>query len=737
MIASVFLCCTAVALPEVVVDRDNISITESCRIVIPAGTVIKDSDGNGVIQIDADNIFIEFAAESILLGNNNLVDRDMLFGVGIRVNGHRNVTLQDLRICGYKLGIWATNTQLLSIENSTLKTMYSQRLKSTPEAEDASDWLYPHHNDERPWREEYGGAIVIEKSSETVIHDVVIREGQNGIILDRVRLARIYDNDCSFLSGWGLAMWRSDSNIISRNAFDFCIRGYSHGVYNRGQDSAGILMFEQCSHNTIISNSVTHGGDGIFGFAGREAIGEVVVPGLTQVGLGCNDNIFCANDLSYAAAHGFEMTFSRRNTLLSNRFADNSICGIWGGYSQDTVIFGNVFERNGLAGYGLERGGVNIEHGSGNQILSNFFLNDPVAIHLWWDDDSKLLQLPGISSTYRGVSDNTIAGNESRTSDVFLRIRDTPGGSHITNLQVLDNVILAAKTELEIPSDITPIRTGTWQSPPKDFPVPIGRKQPFGARRSLRGRESIQMTQWGPWDHQTSLVQFRPNGMKSVQVDVMEPKRKLIDPGPSEEVKFKLTGEVELTHVLQGKSYTITPKHKNMLTPYAIESQLGISLTSRAGLFLDTQWNLTFFTWDNDTDPRTKFDAWRRLAVANTAMSATSDSVSLKFGHSGPRSLKLNDLLTTKGPGNDHFGMLATATVTIPKGAWRFITRSDDGVRLKVNGTTIIENWTWHGPTKNEGLFQQNTESPAHIEIEYFEIDGFAVFDLEILPSGK
>ena len=63
-------------------------------------------------------------------------------------------------------------------------------------------------------------------------------------------------------------------NSTARNACDFCIRGYSHGVYNRGQDSAGILMFEQCSGNVIAENSATHCGDGLFAFAGKEALGE-------------------------------------------------------------------------------------------------------------------------------------------------------------------------------------------------------------------------------------------------------------------------------------------------------------------------------------------------------------------------------------------------------------------------------------------------------------------------------
>ncbi|MBK7406429.1 MAG: hypothetical protein IPJ41_17980, partial [Phycisphaerales bacterium] len=79
------------------------------------------------------------------------------------------------------------------------------------------------------------------------------------------------------------------------------MRGYSHGVYNRGQDSAGILFFEQCSENVIAENSATHGGDSFFGFGGREALGEVPGPeGFSVVRAGSNDNLLINNVTSFA-----------------------------------------------------------------------------------------------------------------------------------------------------------------------------------------------------------------------------------------------------------------------------------------------------------------------------------------------------------------------------------------------------------------------------------------------------
>ncbi len=114
-------------------------------------------------------------------------------------------------------------------------------------AEDGSDWLSPHHNDNNEWLNNYGAAIYVEDSSDVTVRGCKVWHGQNGLCIDRVNDSKIYDNDFSFNSGWGLGMWRSSKNVVNRNKFDWCVRGYSHKVYARGQDSAGILAFEQCS----------------------------------------------------------------------------------------------------------------------------------------------------------------------------------------------------------------------------------------------------------------------------------------------------------------------------------------------------------------------------------------------------------------------------------------------------------------------------------------------------------
>ncbi len=153
-------------------------------------------------------------------------------------HGHRNVTLQNLRVHGFKNGVVASDANGLVIDGGDYSDNYRQQLKSTPAAEDGADWLL-HNNDETKWRDQYGGAVCVESSTNVTIRNVRVRRGQNGIILDRVNDSVIYDNDCSFLSGWGLALWRSSRNRVIRNAFDFCVRE-TCGVYNRGRIRSGI-----------------------------------------------------------------------------------------------------------------------------------------------------------------------------------------------------------------------------------------------------------------------------------------------------------------------------------------------------------------------------------------------------------------------------------------------------------------------------------------------------------------
>ncbi len=76
-----------VPLPTVVVTLAHVAIDHSCRVVIPPGTVLDDTDGTGAIRVTASNIEVEFAPESVLRGSPPERQPDEYKGYGLRLDG--------------------------------------------------------------------------------------------------------------------------------------------------------------------------------------------------------------------------------------------------------------------------------------------------------------------------------------------------------------------------------------------------------------------------------------------------------------------------------------------------------------------------------------------------------------------------------------------------------------------------------------------------------------------------
>lgn len=723
-------------LPTVTLFQDDTVIDKSCRVMVPPGTMLVDGNNNGVIQVMADGITIEFIdGQAEILGGPKGMPWDECSGFGIVIDGFKDVTIRNAHTHRFKVGIYAKNADGLTLENCDVAGGYAQHLKSTPVAEDGSDWLWPHNNTDNEWMNNYGAAICVEESDNVTIKGCSARRRQNGIILDGVTNSNIYDNDFSFLSGWGLAMWKSSDNVISRNRFDFCVRGYSHGVYNRGQDSAGILMFEQNNRNVIAENSVTHGGDGFFGFGGKEALGEGAAEGVDLAEFkrrGNNDNLLIGNDLSYAPAHGIEMTFSFGNQFINNRIVGNAICGIWGGYSQETLIAGNEFTNNGEMGYGLERGGVNIEHGAKNQIISNVFSGNRCGVHLWWDPDN--IQLPWAKANHSDGAerwlpslDNTVAGNTFDGDELALHLRDVDRTSFFAN----DVKGVGELTKVEGESELI---TSEGMAAPS-YLVPeyqaYGERRPVGAHPELRGRDKIVMTEWFPWDHKAPLVRLSGTGEDGHVYEL-----------------FNLPGKVSVSFEAKGMTHEVVQTgdgvHELRITPIgggrvfsyeaAIESD-GFKEEVR-GTIVKSTWEVKHFAWDEKSqDPREELDAWRALADEDSAFLSSTGELVFRYGGGGPRNLELNEQLTKFGPGSDYFGTIARTRVAVPEGRWKVVTTSDDGVRVLIDGEPVIENWTWHGPTRDEGVFELDQRKVVEIVVEHFEINGFAVLEFGLEPA--
>ena len=242
-------------------------------------------------------------------------DPDLAVGVAIRIEGGRDVRILHARVRGYRIGIRFARHRLCT--SGDFSYSWKPRLYSLIEHESLVDWLSFHHNERREWLR-YGASIYLESVSGGEIRGNRAVQGMNGLMLTRSDRLRILDNDFSFNSGLGIGMYRSSDNAIHHNWLDFNVRGHSR-FYHRGQDSADLLMFEQSSRNVVARNSATHGGDGVFLWAGQSTMDSGTG--------GCNDNYFYGNDFSYAPANGIEATFSR-NTMAMNCAVGNDY-GIW------------------------------------------------------------------------------------------------------------------------------------------------------------------------------------------------------------------------------------------------------------------------------------------------------------------------------------------------------------------------------------------------------------------------
>ena len=159
---------------------------------------------------------------------------------------------------------------------------------------------------------------------------------------------KIWNNTIQFMSGIGVGLYRDDEEHLTHNRIDWCVRGYSHGFYNRGQDSPAC----SCTSSRAGTPSPTTRSRTV---ATGCSSGGAVHDGHRQRRI--ERQPFYANDFSHAATNGIEATFSR-NTFTGNR-VEECWHGVWGGYSSLDVD-DNRFARNTEA--------IAIEHGQDNII---------------------------------------------------------------------------------------------------------------------------------------------------------------------------------------------------------------------------------------------------------------------------------------------------------------------------------------------------------------------------------
>jgi parallel beta-helix repeat protein len=467
-------------------------ITKSI-IMAPGFYSLPSSDTNtiqkqgGVIVIEGKNIVVDLAG--VVLdgaGNKSSFAPDQFTGIAIEIKpGSSHITIKNASIKGYKIGIKADSVEALTIDNCDLSYNYRDALKSNFEKEDESDWMSFHNNENDEWMR-YGAGLYLKNCKGATITNNTVTNGQCGLMLTSCNNSLITDNNFSFNSGIGIGLYKSSYNNINHNQLDFNVRGFSYKKYRRGQDSAAILVFEQCNHNIFAFNSATHSGDGFFLWAGQTTMD-------TGIG-GCNDNFIYGNDFSYAPTNGVEVTFS--SNLIMKNIITNCDHGVWGGYSYETDITDNIFSGNRIA--------IAIEHGQNINIALNIFKGDKTGIKLWSREtqppDWKFAQLKNTDSKNYYIATNSFENNNTvydimGTDSIYLsgNTKTNTGQRYKLGARIheLDSTKENEEVGLDYAIDKRLQKVKATSVPLTHFPA---------------GLEEIRITNWGPYNFEYPLV---------------------------------------------------------------------------------------------------------------------------------------------------------------------------------------------------------------------------------------
>ena len=688
-----------------------------------------------VLSVEGENLILDFSGATLDSGMDPTQPQQFM-GLGLLVKGGRKITIKNLNIKGYKIALMAENVDSLQIINCDFSYNYRPKLYSQWDREDFSDWLSYHQNDKDEWKR-YGAGVYLKNCDYATISEVKVSQGQNGILMTNCENGLFYNNSLQFNSGLGIGLYRSSGNRVMHNKLDWNVRGYSHNKYQRGQDSAGILCYEQSNENIFAYNSATHSGDGFFLWAGQSTMdsGEG----------GCNDNLIYANDFSQAPTNGVEITFSR-NTVANNTMEECRY-GIWGGYSYGSKILGNQIADCEVA--------IAIEHGHDNLIERNRFHKTQTGVQLWQRDQQPnnwgYAQARDVKSRRYKLKENLfsqvanpllISSTDSveAKGNIFLNYTSLLTAKQPNpNFVLTDNKVYGdgswgdaaayqrnneQLTDLAI--DTNHILLGAYGYMPAPLMDGIDAILP---EEHPRGRQYILMNDWGPYNFAYPSVWLR---------EIIDDTYVFLLMGPTG--NWKVVGGEGLA-MINPKTGTFPATFKAKKSPDSEELSIqfefiGEGFVDQFGTVFEKgqvypfsferfekeiDWEVKWYPYTAASDPNDHYEAFRALSAGPAAASERKQGLVYHWWNSPAPELPA-----------DQFATFASASVNLDPSDYQITISSDDGLRFYIDGELVLDHWDAHESAVKE--ISLPLGGKHQFLVEHYDKTGLSAIDFRIHP---
>jgi hypothetical protein len=248
-----------------------------------------------------------------------------------------------------------------------------------------------------------------------------------------------------------------------------------------------------------------------------------------------------------------------------------------------------------------------------------------------------------------------------------------------------------------------------------------GTRAAVGGRANLAGRDKIIVTEWGPYDWEMPLLhrgadRGTAHAWRLLGYDIAIG----LDAGPHVIARLDASSMPPVI--------VLTPREP-AVEPYELMVRVPSQTLVGRGVLCAAQWAVQFGAYS--IDPRENVVRWREELARGVR--CTLPRLSLAFGSGGPSELvEIPAEVAGARIGRERFGTLARANLRFPAGGFRLRVTSDDGVRVLLDGRAVIENWTHHGPTTDTAEVRFDVPGEHTLEVEHFELDGWAVLELDI-----